>query len=137
MQKATLQTNVSQGLSTMMVFSLQTLVRLPLFVAIFTCCLLVSSLHATPKVDLPEIKEIARHQSLVTFSWYVTIHSDKVRDGCDLRISFRDSKGEELYFVRETIALKLGKSIFSGTEVCNLESWKRVVKYVTTLDCVF
>lgn len=136
MQMAVLQVKVFQTLRRKMVVHFQTTGRLPLFVLVFSFLLLVSPLHANPKVAC-EIKEIARHQSLVTFSWHVIIQSDKVRDGCDLRISFRDSKGEEIYFVRETIALNLGRSVFSGTEVCALESWKRVVKYITTLDCVF
>lgn len=120
----------------MVVVRLQVTARVSLLVALFACWLMPSALHATPKVAC-EIKEVARHQSLVTFSWHVTIDSDKVREGCDLKVSFRDNKGEELYLVSDSVALKVGRSIFSGTEVCPLESWKRVVKYVTTLDCVF
>jgi len=74
---------------------------------------------------------------LVTFSWHVNIQSDKAWDGCDLKISFRDGKGEEVHVLKETITLKVGRNTFSGTEICPVEAWKRVVKYVTTLDCVF
>jgi len=96
----------------------------------------VSPLHAKPKITY-EIQEVARHEMLVTFSWHVNIQSDKTWEGCDLKISFRDGKGQEVYAVKETIALKIGMNSFSGTEICATETWKRVVKYVTTLDCVF
>jgi hypothetical protein len=95
-----------------------------------------SPLHAKPKVEC-EIKKIAEHSLLVTFSWQVSVNSDKAWDGCDLKISFRDGKGQEIYTVKETIALKVGQNAFSGTEVCQADIWKRVAKYVTTLDCVF
>jgi hypothetical protein len=97
----------------------------------------ISPLYAKPKITIHEIKEISRHQVLVTFSWHVTIQSDEARDGCDLKISFRDSRGEEIYSVKETIALKVGQNSFSGTEVCHADIWKRIAKYVTALDCVF
>ena len=103
---------------------------------VLVCLLVISPLYAKPKITY-EIKEIAKHQMLVTFSWQVNIQSDKAWDGCDLKISFRDSKGEEVYAVKETIALKVGQNSFSGTEICPTDVWKRVVKYVTTLDCVF
>lgn len=98
--------------------------------------LAIAPLHAKPKITY-EIKEVSKHETLVTFSWHVTIQSDKAWDGCDLKISFRDSKGEEVYAVNETIALKIGRNDFSGTEICPTELWEGVVKSVTTLDCVF
>jgi hypothetical protein len=107
------------------------------FLVGLACLWAVSPLHAKPKITTHEIKEVAKHQMLVTFSWHVDIQSDKAWDGCDLKISFRDSKGEEIYTVKETIVLKVGQNAFSGTEVCQADIWKRVVKYVTTLDCVF
>lgn len=100
------------------------------------CLSTVSPLHAKPRVEC-EIKKIAEHSLLVTFSWQVSVNSDKAWDGCDLKISFRDSRGAEIYAVKETIALKVGRNAFSGTEICRADIWKRVVKYVTTLDCVF
>jgi hypothetical protein len=93
-------------------------------------------LYAKPKVEC-EIKKVAEHSLLVTFSWQVSVNSDKAWDGCDLKISFRDSKGQEIFTVKDTIALKVGQNAFSGTEVCQADIWKRVAKYVTTLDCVF
>ena len=105
-------------------------------VAVLVVWFAISPLHAKPKITY-EIKEVARHEMLVTISWHVNIQSDKAWEGCDLKISFRDSKGEEVYAVKETIALKIGLNAFSGTEICATDTWKRVVKYVTTLDCVF
>jgi hypothetical protein len=96
----------------------------------------IASLQAKPRITY-EIKEVAKHALLVTFSWHVTIQSDKAWDGCDLKISFRDSKGEEVYTVKDTIALKIGRNDFSGTEICPTDVWECVVKSVTTLDCVF
>ena len=113
--------------------SLQILLALPLALA---CFCLNGPLHAKPKIT-PEIREVARHQMLVTFAWDVTIHSDRAWDGCDLKITFHDGKGKEIYAVKETIALKVGRNSFSGTEICSIDVWTRVAKYVTTLDCVF
>ena len=105
-------------------------------ITVFVSLVMIAPLQAKPKVTY-EIKEVAKHERLVTFSWHVTIQSDKTWDGCDLKISFRDSNGEEVYTVKETIALKIGQNIFSGTEICPTDVWERVVKSVTTLDCVF
>jgi hypothetical protein len=107
-----------------------------LFLVGIACLWTVSPVHAKPKVEC-EIKKIAEHSLLVTFSWQVSVNSDKAWDACDLKISFRDSKGLEIYTLKETIALKVGQNAFSGTEICHADIWKRVVKYVTTLDCVF
>jgi len=100
------------------------------------CFLAEAPLYAKPKIAY-EIREVARHQMLVTFSWDVTIDSDKSWDGCDLKISFHDGKGNEMYAVKEAISLKVGRNAFNGTEICSVDIWKRVAKYVTTLDCVF
>ena len=109
---------------------------LPFFLAALACFWVNPPIHAKPKIT-SEIREVARHQMLVTVSWDVTIQSDKAWDGCDLKISFHDAKGNEVYAVKETIALKVGRNSFSGTEICSVDIWKRVAKYVTTLDCVF
>lgn len=106
------------------------------FLAAFACFCVNAPLHAKPKIT-PEIREVARHQMLVTFSWDVTIQSDKAWDGCDLKIVFHDAKGNELYAVKETIALKIGSNSFSGTEICSVSIWERRARTVTTLDCVF
>ncbi|MBN2034023.1 MAG: hypothetical protein JW836_12155 [Deltaproteobacteria bacterium] len=103
---------------------------------VFACFFANHPLHAKPKITY-EIREVARHQRLVTLSWDVTIHSDKTWDGCDLKISFHDGKKNEIYAFKETIALKVGRNSFSGTEICPVEIWNRVAKYITTLDCVF
>lgn len=109
---------------------------LPFCLAALACLWLNPPLHAKPKIT-PEIREVARHRMLVTFTWDVKIESDKAWDGCDLKITFHDAKGKEIYAVKETIALKVGRNSFSGTEICSLDIWKQVAKYVTTLDCVF
>ena len=83
------------------------------------------------------IKEIARHEMLVTFSWDVSVVSEKKWDACDLHISFRDIKGHEIYAVSERLEISKGKNAFSGHDICDKNLWKRVSKYVTTLDCVF
>ena len=114
----------------------RTLQVLVVFALALACFCLHGPLHAKPKIA-PEIREVARHQMLVTFTWDVTIDSDKAWDGCDLKITFHDGKGKEIYAVKETIALKLGRNSFSGTEICSIDTWNRVAKYVTTLDCVF
>jgi hypothetical protein len=114
----------------------QRLRRVVFLVTVLVPLFVIAPLHAKPKITY-EIKEVAKHEMLVTFSWHVTIQSDKSWDGCDLKISFRDSKGEEVYTVKETIALKIGQNDFSGTEICPTDVWERIVKYVTTLDCVF
>ena len=102
------------------------------------CVLFVFSswVDAKPTVKCDVIK-VSEHQLLVTFEWRVSIFSDKVWDGCDLRISFQDNKGREIYFVKEILILKIGQNEFSGTDICNRDIWKRAVKYVTTLDCQF
>jgi hypothetical protein len=104
--------------------------------AALACLWAGAPLEAKPKITY-EIKEVATHRMLVTFSWDVDIQSDKVWDGCDLKISFHDAKGNEVYTIKETIALKVGRNTFSGTEICSMEVWKRTTKYVATLDCVF
>ena len=120
-----------------MIKLLQRAVKIPaLFLAALACFWVSAPLNAKPKIT-PEINEIARHQTLVTFSWDVTIHSDKIWEGCDLKITFHDAKGKEVYAIKETVALKVGRSSFSGIEICSIDIWKRVAKYVTTLDCVF
>jgi hypothetical protein len=114
----------------------RTLKILPLLPAALACFWMGTPLQAKPKITY-EIREVARHKMLVTFSWNVTIESDKSWDGCDLRISFHDGKGNEMYAIKEAIALKVGRNSFNGAEICSVEVWKRVAKYVTTLDCVF
>lgn len=93
-------------------------------------------LHAEPKVQC-EVKKIRQHNLLVTFSWNVTVQSDKTHDACDLTISFRDAKNREVYLVSETLRLKSGKNTFEGHEICEVSIWESVVKYLATLDCVF
>jgi hypothetical protein len=98
---------------------------------------LISSLaDAKPTVKCDVIKD-SEHQLLVTFEWRVSIFSDKAWDGCDLRISFQDSKGQEIFFVKEILKLKIGQNDFSGTDLCSRDVWKRTIKYMTTLDCQY
>lgn len=109
---------------------------LPFLLVVLACFCMGAHLHAKPRITY-EIKEVAKHKMLVTFTWDVTIDSDKPWDGCDLKISFHDGKGNEIYSLKEAIALKVGRNSFSGTEICSVEIWKRVAKYVATLDCLF
>jgi hypothetical protein len=98
---------------------------------------LISSLaDAKPTVKCDVVK-VSEHQLLVTFEWRVSIFSDKAWDGCDLRISFQDNKGQEIFFVKEILKLKTGQNEFSGADICSKDVWKRTIKYVTTLDCQF
>ena len=98
---------------------------------------LISSLgDAKPTVKC-DVFKVSEHQLLVTFEWRVSIFSDKAWDGCDLRISFRDDKDREVHLVKEVLKLKLGQNEFSGEDICNRDVWKRVAKYMTTLDCQF
>jgi hypothetical protein len=106
------------------------------FVALSVLCLVSGRISAKPTVKSDVVK-VSEHQMLVSFEWRVSIFSDKAWDGCDLRISFQDSKGQEIYFVKEILKLKVGQNEFSGSDICNRDIWKRTVKRVTSLDCQF
>ena len=99
-------------------------------------CHPASTLNAKPKVSC-DVKVVASHPALVTFTWDVKVTSDRSWDACDLIISFEDEKGREIHSLRETLAIKTGSSHFSGHDVCDAEVWRRIRKYVTTFDCVF
>lgn len=105
-----------------------------LFLAI--ACHPALTLNAKPKVSC-DVKVVANHPALVTFTWDVRVESDRSWDACDLIISFEDEKGREIHSLRETLAIKTGSSHFSGHDVCDAEVWRRIRKYVTTFDCVF
>jgi hypothetical protein len=107
-----------------------------LLLALYALFLISGLAEAKPTVKCDVIK-VSEHPLLVTFEWRVSIFSDKAWDGCDLRISFQDNKGQEIYFVKEILKLKVGQNEFSGSDICNRDVWKRAVKYVTTLDCQF
>jgi hypothetical protein len=94
------------------------------------------ALEAKPKVAC-EVKLLARHPSIVTFTWEVRVESDRPWDACDLVISFEDERGMELHSLRETLSVKAGRSTFSGHDICDAGVWDRIVKYVATFDCVF
>ena len=108
---------------------------------ISVCLFLSLLLHALPLVAGPkvncEVTLISKHALLVNFSWRVTIYSDKSWDGCDLKISFRDKSGKEIHAVQEVIKLKVGNNEYSGSDICDADTWKLIDKRVTTLDCVF
>jgi len=103
---------------------------------LFLWVLISGGAEAKPTVKC-EVMKVSEHQLLVTFEWRVSIFSDKAWDGCDLRISFQDPGGQEIYYVKEILKLKVGPNEFSGTDICERDVWKKVVKYVTTLDCQF
>jgi len=84
-----------------------------------------------------EVKEVSRHELLVTLSWKANIQSDKKWDLCELIITLQDIKGDEIYQIRESVELKVGDNSFSGLEICDLKLWKQTEKYTATLDCVF
>ena len=83
------------------------------------------------------IEKITQHKLLVTFSWEVTVYSDKNWDACDLTISFHDIRGHEIHSISERIELKTGKNIFEGHEIVHTDVWERIRKHVATIDCVF
>lgn len=107
-----------------------------LLILLFLGILVSGGAEAKPTVKCEVIK-VSEHPLLITFEWRVSIFSDRAREGCDLRISFQDAKGQEIYFVKEVLKLQVGPNGFSGTEICDRDVWKKVVKYVTTLDCQF
>lgn len=110
-----------------------------MFCLILALCVLFAlscPVHAKPTVKC-EVLKVSEHQLLVTFEWRVSILAEKSWDGCDLRISFQDNKGQEIFFVKEILKLKAGHNEFSGTDLCSRDLWKRAVKYLTTLDCQF
>lgn len=105
-------------------------------ISIAITCLTASALNAKPKVSC-DVKVVAQHPGLVTFTWDVRVESDRSWDACDLIISFEDEKGREIHSLRETLSIKTGSSRFSGHDVCDAVIWKRIRKYVATFDCVF
>jgi hypothetical protein len=106
------------------------------FLALSFLLTLFIGAHAKPTVKF-EVIPVSEHPSLVTFEWRVSIFSDKTWDGCEFRISFQDSKGKEIFFVKEILKLKTGQNEFSGTDICSRDVWKRTIKRVATLDCQF
>lgn len=91
---------------------------------------------AGPKVTC-EVRVVARHTSLVTFTWDLRVESERAWDACDVIISFVDDKGREVHSLRETVRIKTGRSTFSGHDVCDSGVWDRIARYVTTFDCLF
>ncbi|MFH1489345.1 MAG: hypothetical protein ABII06_10600 [Pseudomonadota bacterium] len=91
---------------------------------------------AKPKVTCT-VKKVSQHEKLVTFIWEVTVVSDKKWEACDLRISFLDAKGQELYALSEQMKVLKGEHFFSGHDICDKNLWNRISKYLTTFDCVF
>jgi len=92
--------------------------------------------NAKPKVTC-DVKVVSQHERLVTVAWALKVQSERPWDACDLTISFQDRQGREIHVFRETLSLKQGSSAFSGHDICEAAVWKRVKKYVATLDCVF
>jgi hypothetical protein len=109
----------------------------------FLCLVLVLLLFIAPPLSLAkpkvrcEITKISQHHLLVSFSWRVTVYSDKAWDGCDLKISFRDKSGKEIHLIHDVLRLKVGPNEYSGMDICGTQTWEQIDKYVTTLDCVF
>jgi len=95
-----------------------------------------STAQAKPRVTC-RIKEVKRHQMLVTYEWTLQIDSDKTWDVCEMTIIFLDRKKKELFRIQENLKLKIGRNDFKGNDICDHDTWKRIDKYVTTLDCIF
>ena len=98
--------------------------------------MIFSTAQAKPRVTC-RIKEVKRHQMLVTYEWTLSIDSDKAWDVCEMTIIFLDRKGKELFRIQENLKLKIGRNDFTGNDICDNNIWKRIDKYVTTLDCIF
>ncbi|MBN1103861.1 MAG: hypothetical protein JXL84_10645 [Deltaproteobacteria bacterium] len=105
-------------------------------VSIAMLLLIASPLQAQPKVSC-DVKVISKLERLVTLVWEATVQSERAWDACDLIISFQDERGREIHVLKETLQLRVGRSSFSGHEICDASLWKRVKKYAVTLDCVF
>jgi hypothetical protein len=103
---------------------------------VFAFLFVAPPLGAEPKITF-EINKISEYRLFVNYGWRVNIISDKAWDGCTLKISFRDKAGKEIYKIQEVIKVRLGQNEFNGTDICDLNIWKRVNKSVVTLDCVF
>ena len=87
---------------------------LGLFLALTALFLVSSVAEAKPTVKC-EVLKVSEHKLLVTFEWRVSILSDKAWDGCDLRISFQDSKGQEIFFCERNPETEGGaQRIFRG-----------------------
>jgi len=106
------------------------------FISLLLLLLIAPASEAKLKVKC-DVKEISRHQLLVTLSWDVTVHSDKEWDACDLIITLRDNDDNALYTIKERLELKVGMNSFTGHEICEIRIWQRTTNYVAKLDCVF
>ena len=97
---------------------------------------MVSDANAELKVTC-DVEVLSEHELTVTLGWKVTVISDKKWDACDLIISFRNKGQVELFQIKERMELKRGNNQFTGYDICEIETWKQVKKYVTSFDCVF
>jgi hypothetical protein len=97
---------------------------------------IVTPLYGEPKTQC-HIREISQHDTLVTFSWELSVYSERRHKACVVMISFRDGEGEELFAITETLDFKQGTNAFEGLEVCQREDWEQVKKYVTEVNCMF
>ena len=106
------------------------------FLCFLILLLFFSNAQAKPRVTC-EIREVRRHHMLVTYEWQVRIDSSRKWDACGMTISFLDRKGNELFNIRQDVKLAVGRNEFKGGDICDKATWKRIDKYVTTLDCIF
>ena len=99
---------------------------------------LMAAPFASAKLNVKcEVTEISTHELLVTLGWKVNVESDKSWDACDLVISFLDDRGKEIFVINERKKVKVGNNSFSGSEICDSQTWRLVRKYVASFDCVF
>lgn len=97
---------------------------------------IATPLYGGPKAQC-HIRVISQRDYLVSFSWELSVYSERQHKACVVLISFRDGNGKELFAVTETLDFKQGTNAFQGIEVCQREDWERVSKYVTEVNCMF
>jgi hypothetical protein len=83
------------------------------------------------------LRRFACTRDWLPFNDKVTVHSDKDWQACDVTVSFRDKKGNEIFHIKETIALRTGDNAIPGYEICSSEIWDGIQELMTTVDCIF
>ena len=84
-----------------------------------------------------DVQKVAEHSVLVTLTWTATIIADRDWDGCELQISFRDSRDREIHLVTKSLSLKTGRNEITGHEICEVSIWEKTRKFSGKLNCGF
>ena len=79
--------------------------------------LFIPGLCAEPVVEC-RIQKISNRTHVVSFSWEVSVYSEKKWEVCDLAISFLDENGDEIHIVHDRLKLNIGNNSFKGIEIC-------------------